>query len=288
MLLGCHLSISGGLDKAIDKAEELGINALQIFSRSPRGWQTGKIPQGQVERFKRRWRESQVEYIVIHTIYLINLASPKEELYRRSIRALKEELKRAAALGVPHIVTHVGAHTGMGLSWGIGRVTAALNEIIKVTEDVKLLLENTAGEGTTIGSRFEELAAILANLNSTKCPNCLGICFDTCHGFAAGYDLASEAGVEETVRLLDRSIGLDKLELIHLNDSLHRLGSHKDRHQHIGEGYIGLDGFRHIVNHPAFSDKPFILETPKAYAEKDKLNSDADKVNLERIRSLRE
>ena len=286
MLLGCHLSIAGGLEKVFDRAEELQINALQLFSHNARSWRMDRLSPGEARRFRERWAESGVEYIVIHTVYLINLASPKEELYCRSISAVAAELQRAAELGIPHVNTHIGAHVGMGEEWGLRRAAAALREILARTEDlpVRLLLENTAGEGTVLGSSFEELAYLLEEADGGER---LGTCFDTCHGFAAGYDIRSVEGVERTVEELDRRVGLEQLALIHLNDSLHPLGSRRDRHQHIGEGEIGLEGFRALVNHPALRELPFVLETPKLPHEGSKLNSGADEVNLERVRALR-
>lgn len=286
LLLGCHLSISGGLERIFARAEALGINALQIFSHNARSWKMGELPPEEVERFRARWRESRVQYIVIHTIYLINLASPVEELYRRSIGAVVGELERAAALGIGQVNTHIGAHVEMGQEWGLARARAALREVLKRTEGlpVKLLLENTAGEGTVLGSRLEELAMLL---ELDRAGERLGLCFDTCHGFAAGYDIATEAGLEETLAELDRAIGLERLSLIHLNDSRYKRGSRKDRHQHIGEGQIGAAGFAALINHPKLRHLPFILETPKLPQEREKLNSDADPINLEQVRRLR-
>jgi len=288
MLLGCHLSIADGLAKTIDKAEALGINALQIFSHSARSWRIDSLKEDEAERFRRRKENSRVKYAVIHTGYLLNLASPKDDLYEKSIQALKEELWRAHLLNIKQVNTHIGAHTGAGLRFGIKRAIEALNEIASSPEayraaDVKLLLENTAGEGTTIGAKFAELAEIWNNLDS---PERFGLCFDTCHGFAAGYDIANEEGLEKTLKLLDKLIGLEHLELIHLNDSKFALGSRKDRHEHIGQGCIGLAGFKAIINHPKLRDLPFILETPKQAGEVNKLNSKADIMNLEQVRKL--
>jgi deoxyribonuclease-4 len=287
MLLGCHLSIAGGLEEVFSQAEELGINALQIFSHNARSWKMGELRPGEAERFRQRWQASRVEYIVIHTIYLINLASPEEGLYRRSIEAVVKELERAAQLGIPQVNTHIGAHKGLGPEWGLRRARAALEEVLSRTEGlpVKLLLENTAGEGTVLGSAFRELAYLLEADDRGR--GRLGVCLDTCHALAAGYELATAEGLEETLAELDRAVGLERLALVHLNDSQYKRGSHKDRHQHIGEGEIGLEGFRNIVNHPALRELPFILETPKLAYEDERLDSDADEINLERVRRLR-
>lgn len=289
MLLGCHLSIGGGLYKAIERAEELGINALQIFSHSARSWQMKPLSDGDAEEFRTAWAESSVEYVVVHTSYLINLASPKEEIYAKSIDALRGEISRAGRLGISHVNTHVGAHLRTGVEAGIERIVRALDEVLTSSEaeahpGVKLLLENDAGAGTSLGARFDELAVIIDNGSN---PERLGVCFDTCHGFAAGYDFTTDHGLEAMLQQLDRAVGVERLKLVHVNDSTHPRGSRKDRHEHIGQGQIGLEGFRLLVNHPSLRDLPFVLETPKAPHEGNKLNSDMDPVNLRTIRELR-
>lgn len=290
MLLGCHLSISGGLEKAITEAEELGINALQIFSHNARRWRITPLPREEIQAFTQKRSTSALEYIVIHTSYLINLASPKEDVYRKSVQALCEEVQRAGQLGIPHVNTHVGAHLGVGLEAGLKRVVQALKKVLESPEAVKyphvmILLENDAGEGTSLGVRFEELGVILDNV---KQPARLGICFDTCHGFAAGYDFTSPKGLEGMLSELEQEVGLECLKLIHTNDSKHPLGARRDRHEHIGRGQIGLAGFQLMINHAQLRDLPFILETPKADHETEKLNSEMDRINLNTMRSLRE
>jgi len=290
MLLGCHLSISGGLHRALNQAAELGVNALQIFSHNARSWKMKPLSADEIELFKHRWAQSAVEYIVIHTSYLINLASPKEDVYQRSIEALTREIERAGRLGIRHVNTHVGAHLGTGMKRGLQRIVAALDEVFesppaKEYPDVLVLLENDAGQGTSLGARFDELGEIIDNVSY---PERLGVCFDTCHGYAAGYDFTSPKGLAEMLDALEEKIGLERLKLIHVNDSKHPLGSRRDRHEHIGRGKIGLEGFRLIVNHPKLRELPFILETPKAEHEDEKLNSDMDRVNIRTIRGLRE
>lgn len=290
MLLGCHLSISGGLHQAITQAEELGINALQIFSHNARSWHLKDLQRNEIDAFSQKRRESPLEYVVIHTSYLINLASPKDDIYRKSVQAFRAEVKRAGQLDIPHVNTHVGAHVGAGIEAGLERVAQALNEVLQSPEarefpDITILLENDAGEGTSLGVRFEELGVILDNVKQSER---LGVCFDTCHGFAAGYDLTSPKGLEAMLKELEREIGLKRLKLIHANDSKHPRGSRRDRHEHIGRGQIGLRGFQLMVNHPRLRDLPFILETPKADHETEQLNSDMDIVNINTIRSLRE
>lgn len=287
MLLGCHLSIANGLDKAIDKAEALKINALQIFSHSARSWRMRPLKQNNARHFIERRQNSSIKYMVIHTGYLINLASPKEALYQLSIQALKEEIKRAGELGIAHVNTHIGAHVGAGIEYGLKRVAQALNEVLSSPETspfVKILLENSSGEGSELGVRVDEFARILDNVKEV---DRLGICIDTCHAFCAGYDLTRPEGLEALLAAVERSVGLEKLELVHLNDSKHELGSRKDRHEHIGRGFIGLEGFKLVINHPKLRELPFILETPKELDEKEKLNSRADKMNLGAIRQLR-
>ncbi len=289
MLLGCHLSIAGGLDQAIVQAQELFINALQIFSHNARSWHSKTLKPEEIGVFAQKRRSSALEYVVIHTSYLINLASPKEEVYRRSIQALCEEIQRAGQLGIPHVNTHVGAHLGAGIETGLERVVRALDEVLQSPQaeehpQVMILLENDAGEGSSLGVRFEELGFILDNVEQ---PERLGVCFDTCHGYAAGYDFTSAEGLEAMLQELDHALDLERLRLIHVNDSKHPLGSRRDRHEHIGQGQIGLMGFKLIVNHPHLRALPFILETPKAEHESRRLNSDMDIINLSTIRSLR-
>ncbi len=285
MILGCHLSIGNGFAAAIDAAEALGNNALQIFSHNASSWQMKPIHPEAAAAFRARYDTSPVEYVVIHTMYLLNLASPDETLFERSVAALEREVERANLLGINRIVTHLGAHKGSGLNAGIARIVHALDRVITSrtfaqVPEFTLLLENTAGTGTTMGSSFTELAAIIDAVSNARQ---IGICLDTCHAFAAGYELRTQEGLVETLESFNRTIGLPQLELIHLNDSKYPLAARRDRHAHIGRGEIGEQGFSLIVNHPALRDLPFILETPK------EMNGqpDADPINLDRIRSLR-
>lgn len=290
MLLGCHLSIAGGLDKAIDRAEELGINALQIFSHNARSWRMSALKPDEAERFQARREKSPIEFVVIHTIYLINLASPNEEIFEQSVQALIQEVERAGALGIQAVNTHVGAHTGSGPEAGLRRIISALDRVLASPEaqrapDVKILLENDAGEGTALGVTFEELGMIFSGVRQ---PERLGLCWDSCHAFAAGYDFRTPQGLETMLRECERTVGLERLNLIHLNDSKFPWGARRDRHEHIGQGYIGLEGFRPLVNHPRLRARPFVLETPKEADEASKLDSNADPINLAAIRRLRE
>ncbi|MGY4706458.1 deoxyribonuclease IV [Candidatus Bipolaricaulota sp. J31] len=284
LLLGCHLSIGKGFPAVLDEAERLGINAVQIFSHSARSWKMKPLDPDEAEAFRARWKGSHVRYFVIHTSYLLNLASPDPALWEKSLASLREEVRRAGELGIPDVVTHLGSHKGAGMERGISRVVEALLRLQDSPEweqfsNVRLMLELTAGAGDTVGKRFGELAEIIERAGGSER---LGICFDTCHAFASGYELRTPEGLEETLRELDRTVGLGRLWLVHLNDSVHPFASNKDRHAHIGRGEIGLEGFRLVVNHPSLRRLPFILETPK-----EELNGEeADVVNLRTVRSL--
>mgnify|MGYP001112186520 CR=1 FL=1 len=285
-LLGCHLSIAKGVAQAIDEAESLGNNALQIFSHAPAAWRMKPLAEATVAGFRARRRTSAVRVLAVHTMYLLNLAGPDETLHRRSVRALIDEVQRAGRLGADLLVTHLGAHLGRGAEAGIDRVVAALDRLIgspgwRAAGGLHLLLENTAGAGTTLGAGFDQLAEIL---NGVVDRSRVGVCLDTCHAFAAGYDLATPSAVDATLAQFDRWIGLDRLEMVHLNDARHPLGSRKDRHEHIGRGAIGPAGVAAIVRHPALADVPFVLETPKRLDGR----SDADRINLAAVRRLRE
>ena len=286
MLLGCHLSIGKGFAGAIDAAEALGNSALQIFSHNASSWRMKPISEQAATAFRARYDASSVEHVVIHTMYLLNLASPDPVLFERSVAALEEEVKRASLLGIDRLVTHLGAHKGTGKTAGVARISEALNRVIAsatfvAAPDLTLLLENTAGTGTTMGSSFTELAAIIDGLSDA---GQIGVCLDTCHAFTAGYELRTPEGLAETLEALDRAVGLERLRLVHLNDSKYPLASRRDRHEHIGSGEIGEVGFSLIVNHPALRDLPFILETPKEMDGQ----PDADPINLERVRALRQ
>ncbi len=286
MILGCHLSTAGGADKAIDKAESLGNNALQIFSHNARSWKMSAFKPDEAERFINRRKKSSVVYTVIHTIYLINLGSPdSQRIFPLSVQALKDEVKRAGELGIEHINTHIGAHMGSGEAAGLKRVAQALEAVFASDEagsapQVKVLLEICSGGGTELGWRFEEFSMILDNLKAKDAKR-VGVCLDTCHALCAGYELHTAEGLEKMIKEVDECVGLDKLKLIHLNDSKFPHSSKKDRHEHIGKGFIGLEGFKRIVNHKALKEKPFILETPKD-------DDSSDPMNLEQIRKLRE
>ncbi len=277
MKFGVHTSIAGGLTESIIRAKELDCDIFQIFSTNPRGWKGRVITNEEGEDFKEKLVEAEIGPVVIHTPYLINLASPKDDLYQKSIKALIEGVKRSDQIGAKYLVLHPGSHTGSGVEAGIKRIAKGLNEVIAAANPkVVILLENVAGAGTAIGKSIAELSDIIQQVEESEY---VGICFDTCHGFAAGYDIRDIKQLEELLKNIDEKIGLDKLGVIHANDSQGELASNKDRHQHIGEGEIGLIGFENLVNHPRLKDKLFILETP--------VNEHGDdQDNLNRIRSL--
>ena len=276
---GSHMSASGGVHKAIIRAGELGIASCQLFSKSERQWKAKPLDPVVVESFHAEVESTGIRDLVIHDSYLINLASPKEDILAKSLAAFQEELERSDILGVPHLVTHPGAHTGAGVDAGIRQFAESLNRVFDTIPDNRTItcLETTAGQGTTLGRTFEEIAAII---NLVEAKHRVGVCLDTCHVFAAGYELRTPEGYAETMRQFDEIIGLDRLKVLHLNDSKNPLGSFKDRHHHIGEGEIGLEAFRHIVNDPRLAGLPGILET-----EKDDANV-YDKQNLATLQSL--
>ena len=276
MRLGLHLSIQGSIDRVVDRAIERNCNTLQMFSRNPRGWHSDKLDLNEVERFKKALEESGIQPVFIHTPYLLNLASPKEDVYVKSVQVLKDELYRAAELNIPYIVTHLGSHLGYGKSGGFKRIVEAINDCLSsVDNNVILLLENTAGTRNSLGSAFEDIKSILSRIKDTQR---IGVCFDTSHAFATGYDLVSRGAVKHTLQRFDETVGFEKLKLVHLNDSKGGLGSNVDRHEHIGMGNIGERGFRNILQ-SRLRQLPLILETPI-----DRRRSDIG--NLEKVREL--
>ncbi len=277
--LGAHMSIAGGLYKAIERIEEVGGEALQIFSKNQRQWKTPVLTEKDIFLFKKRW-EKWGEYIIaIHTSYLINLATKNKDLQKKSINNISCEIKRASMLSIPYIITHPGSHGGDGVNMGLKRVITSIDHVLEQTGDldVLMLFETTSGQGTSLGGRFEELAEIIF---SSKYSEKLGICVDTAHIFEAGYNIRTKDGYEKTIEELIKTIGIEKLYFFHLNDSKTDLGSRIDRHEHIGKGKIGLNGFRFLLNDPRFKDHPMVLETPKGKKLKE------DKMNLQVLRGL--
>lgn len=262
MFLGAHMSIAGGLHMAFERIMRVDGTALQIFTRNQRQWKVPALSEYDAELFAAAWDQWGDYPVAAHDSYLINLASDKPDLLKRSTLAFAEELRRIETLSIPYLVTHPGSHLGAGVEAGIERYAANLDRAIEAsgTESGLVLLETTAGQGTNLGSSFEELAAII---EASAHPGRLGVCYDTCHTFAAGYDIRTPAAYAATFEAFDRVIGLDRLKFFHLNDSKNEFGSRKDRHEHIGRGAIGEEGFRNLMRDPRFADVPKTLETPK-------------------------
>jgi len=259
---GAHMSVAGGLDQALFRGNSIGCDTIQLFLRSPTRWQAAPIDSDDVRAFQAAREATGIMPIVAHGAYLINLASPQKALWQRSLSTLIDDLGRCQRLGLDAYVLHPGAHTGSGEEAGLLRVTEALRRALKAFGgDVRLLLENTAGQGTSLGHRLEHLARII---ESAGWPERLGICIDTAHAFAAGYTLQGTEAYESFWQAVDNLIGIDRVGCLHLNDSLRDRGSRVDRHTHIGEGYVGLESFRRLVNDPALQGVPMILETPKS------------------------
>ena len=256
MQIGAHTSIAGGVSNAVEEQLEYDGNCGQIFSHSPQVWQEPSIEESEVESFRQHSAEADVGPWVIHASYLVNLCTPKDDLREKSIASLQDEVDAAATLDIEYVNVHLGAHTGAGVEQGLANAASALDEL-DVPEDVTVLVESDAGSGTKLGGDFEHLATVLAASEQD-----LGVCLDTAHLFAAGYDLSTPDAVEETVAAFDEKVGLDTLECIHLNDSKHACGTNKDEHAHLGEGEIGEAGIAAVVNHDALRELPFVLETP--------------------------
>jgi deoxyribonuclease-4 len=280
-LFGAHVSIAGGCHEALRIAVEHRCDTVQLFTKNSNQWAGKPLTDADVALFKQKRRGSKLKFPTAHDSYLINLASPDETLRRRSIEAFVDEVQRAERLGLSYLVTHPGAQMGSGDEAGLERVAQALDEVHARTVGykVKVLLEATAGQGSCLGHRFEHLAAIIKQVAT---PKRLGVCLDTCHIFAAGYPLGSNAEYQATMNEFHRVVGLKWLKLFHLNDSKKPLGSRVDRHEHIGKGCLGVEPFRRIVNDPHFAKLPMILETPKEEGD----NSDMDTVNLAALRGL--
>jgi deoxyribonuclease-4 len=278
MKLGVHVSIAGGLSLAVERAVRLGCTTMQIFSRSPRGGAAPVIAPAAARAFDVARRQAGIDPLAIHAPHIINLASPQPPMWQAALRLYQEEYARATLLQAQYLVTHVGSPKNDDPAAGIARVAQAIEQTLASQEhsDVMILLENTAGSGQGLGSRFEELAGIRAQVGAQAR---VGICLDTAHLFAAGYPIHEAAGLEETLGQFDRHVGFAQLRLIHLNDSKVPFDARVDRHWHIGEGHIGRAGFQRLLAHPRLRELPFILETPKT--------SDAEDLkNLSVVRQL--
>ncbi len=277
--LGAHMSISGGLHKAIERAVAAGCGCLQIFTRSSNQWKGKPVSDADAGLFRRTLTESGLHEVISHDIYLINLAAPAGDTREKSLGAFADEMATCARLGINKIVMHPGSHTTDSPEAGLQRVVEAFDQLFADVPQYEglVLLETTAGQGTNLGRRFEELKTII---EGSRFPQRFGICFDTCHTFAAGYDISNQDSYKAVMEEFDRVLGLDRLQCFHFNDSKKGLGSRVDRHDHIGQGMLGLEPFRCIMNDPRFVTTPKILETPKGDSD------EMDRVNMELLRGM--
>ena len=257
--VGAHVSSAGRIDKAIDRAIDVGAESIQIFGAAPQMWRRKHHPDEDTEAFRAKMREAKLQASYIHAIYLINLASPDDDLVRKSTDTLTQELDLASRIGADGVIFHVGSHMGSGFDYALPRIAAGMSEALDRTpDDTLLLLENNAGSGRSVGSTFAELSAIMNAVNHDR----VHICLDTCHAHAAGYNVATIAGLKATVDEFQREIGADKLSAIHANDSKTALGSGKDRHENIGQGTIGMQAFRRMVRNRVLRKAAWLLEVP--------------------------
>jgi len=261
MQIGCHVSISGSIDKSVDNAVERKCSAFQIFTRNPRGWHAKELTSEDIDNFKSKLKASKIDRLATcaHMPYLPNLASPKDDGFEKSVNALIGEMERCAQLGIPYLVTHLGSHLGTGDEAGIKRLVEGLTKAGKTKNDVMILLENTAGQKNSVGSNFEQLGEIFKQLKPVKK---FGVCLDTCHAFVAGYDLRTEDDVKKTFSEFDKHVGISNLKILHLNDARGELGCNLDRHYHLGLGGIGEKGISSVVKFANKKKIPIILETP--------------------------
>ena len=275
MRVGAHVSVAGGVDNAVDNQRTVGGNCGQIFTHSPQVWQDPNVADDEAAAF----REGTADHLkgpwVIHSSYLVNLCTPKDDLREKSVDSMQKEVDAAAKLDVDYVNVHLGAHTGAGVDGGLDNAASALDEL-DVPDGVTVLVESDAGSGTKLGGDFEHLAEVQARTDQD-----LEVCLDTAHMFAAGYDLSTPEAVEETLAEFDDVVGADDLACVHLNDSKHECGTNKDEHAHVGEGLIGEDGMRAFVNHDLIRDVPLVLETPTE-------NGKSFAWNVERVKELRE
>ena len=284
--LGAHMSIAGGLPRAVDRARASRCQALQIFTKSAGQWRARPLPDEEVALFRQKVSASGIAPVVAHNSYLINLATAQPELRAQSIAALGEEIDRAEALGLAGLVMHPGSYTSGTEGDGLRLIAEALERLLdeRPNAGTMILLEHTAGQGTNLGHRFEHLAEIIDRLHGT--PR-VGVCLDTCHLLAAGYDICSPQGYTATFDTFDRIVGIGRIRAFHLNDSKKPCGSRVDRHEHIGKGCLGLEPFRMLLNDPRFAEHPMLLETPKLESAASKRRSDMDPWDAKNLRTLR-
>ncbi len=281
-MFGAHLSVAGGLHNALIEAQRLRMDCVQVFTKNQRQWSAPPLNEGQVEQWRQHRLKTKIETVVSHDSYLINLGGPAGPVRRKSIALFCDELERCERLDIPYLVAHPGAHLNGGEAVGLKRIARALDQVHRALPDLKVLtcLEVTAGQGTNLGYRFEQLRRIT---DMVKDPQRLGVCLDTAHMLVAGYDLTTESGAESVVQELDDVLGLNQVKVVHLNDSKTPLGSRVDRHEHIGQGHVSRAAFRVLVAHPALKNVPKILETPKGEAPNGK---QWDSVNLAKLRRM--
>ena len=277
--LGAHVSTAGGVCSSLDRAEKIQCEAMQIFAKNNKCWLDRPMDEQEAARFRKGSSVFPKGFVVSHAGYLINLAAGDEDIHRKSVESMLDEMTRAESLGIRWVVLHPGSHGGRGEEWGIPRVIHSLQTVLDRTKSFKagILIETTAGQGNALGWKFEHIAEIRRALKPSRR---VGVCVDTCHIFAAGYELRTREGYDSTIRALDALIGIKNVKLFHLNDSLKGLGSRVDRHEHIGRGEIGLDGFRFLMNDRRFSNLPMVLETPKGPDMKE------DVINLKTLKGL--
>jgi deoxyribonuclease-4 len=277
--LGAHMSIAGGLHNAIDRGLKAGCGVVQIFTQNANQWKGKPVSDAEAAIFRDKWQASGLHEIISHDIYLVNLAAPAGETRDKSLAAFQAEMERCALLGIEKIIMHPGAHLGDGEEEGIRRIVEAFDRLFERAESFhgKVLLETTAGQGTNLGYRFEQLREIM---DRSAHPDRFAVCLDTCHIFAAGYDITTEAGYQQVFTEFDRIIGLEKLQAFHLNDSKKGLNCRVDRHEHIGQGSLGRAGFKFLMNDKRFGSIPKMLETPKGD------NDEMDEINLKLLRDL--
>jgi deoxyribonuclease IV len=277
MRLGAHMSISGGIAKAVVRAQEVGCEAMQIFTKNSNQWKAKPLTAAEGKAFRDACQAAGIGPVIAHSAYLINLAAPDDALYEKSIQAFLDELQRCELLGIPYLVVHPGAHMGAGEEHGLKRIAAAIDRMHRDSPTVQaaIVLEVTAGQGTALAYQFEHFVAILDQVDE---PDRLGFCLDTCHLLAAGYDFRTREGYEQMMQAWGDLVGIERIRVIHLNDSKKELGSRVDRHEHIGQGHIGTKGFEFLLNDRRLAAVPMILETPK--------DDNADVRNLATLRRL--
>ena len=285
LLVGGHVSSSGGIYKALERGKEIQAEAIQIFCSAPQMWRATKHTDEAVEQFVTDFAASSIKSVWIHNIYLANLATDKPEMLEKSIASVVNALTIASKISATGVVLHTGSHKGLGIDAVSDQVIQALIKILDETPtNTKLALENMAGQGGVIGATFEELGMLLDGVDSDR----LGVCFDTCHAFAAGYDISNSEGVDNTMNEFDAAIGFEKLLVVHANDSLMELGGNRDRHENIGQGFIGDGGFKAILGHSAFAEVPFLLEVPGYPTDDSEKGNGPDLQNVNHLKKLRD